>query len=265
MRYNTILWQTICVLMLLAMMTPVLAQASENEGIDPKAAAILDKYVEVTGGTKAYEKVDNRYIVGSLEMPAMGISFNLEMWMAKPDKYYQLGKSEGLGEIESGSDGEVFWESSMMTGPRIYEGGELDQYELLMWFDRYAYWREVYDSAAYVGEDSVGGALCDKLMMTAWNGKKETFYFDKKSGLLVRLEAVIETQMGNVPVDTYFEDYRRADGISMPFVTSQKFMGQTMVTRYDSVEQNVEIADSIFALPPKILDLIETRDSTDTE
>ena len=254
-----------CALMLFAMLLPAAAQAGEKPPVDQKAAEILDKYIEVTGGKKAYEKIDNRYAVGTMEMPGMGITFSFETWAARPDKSYQLGKSAAVGEMESGSDGETFWESSMMTGPRIYEGGELDQQKLLMRFDKYAYWREVFDSAVYVGEDSVDGALCDMIIVTAWNGKEETLYFDRNTNLLTRVSAVIESQMGNVPLDSYFEEYREVDGIIIPFVNRQEYMGIKVATILDSVAHNVEIADSVFALPPKILELMKTEEPEETE
>jgi hypothetical protein len=242
------------------------AAAADDVAVEyQKAAAILDKHIEATGGIENYDKIQNRYAEGALNIPAMGLDLEVQMWTAKPDKYMFVASSPALGKIERGTDGKVFWEKSLMTGPRIIEGAELAEAKLEARFDKYVYWRDVYKEAAYAGEDSVEGKLCDKVVMTSKEGKQETLFFDKDTHLLLKMSSVAMTQMGEIPADVFLEDYREVDGLKMPFATRISSMGQSRAIVMDSVAQNIEFPDSIFVIPEEIVELMESADTTGTE
>src|ERR1019366_3689049 len=57
---------------------------------DIKPEAILDKYVEVTGGRAAYEKIQTEVATGTLEIAGMGLSGMLTSYRAAPDKSYTV-------------------------------------------------------------------------------------------------------------------------------------------------------------------------------
>lgn len=239
--------------------------AEDTPASEKKGAEIIDQYVKATGGLANYDKIHNRYMEATLDLPAMSLKLNVKMWSEKPDKYYSVASSPAIGDMERATDGNVFWEKSVMTGPRILEGDELDDAKEEALFDKYAYWRDIYAKANYEGEDSAAGKLCDKIVLTDKNGKEQTLYFDKDSHLLIRVQSTIKHQMGTIPVDAYLEDYRKVDGVDMPFKTSLNVMGQDRVIVTDSIAQNIEIPDSIFAVPADIMELMQSQDTTKTE
>ena len=49
----------------------------------PKAEVILDKYVEVTGGRAAYEKVQTQITTGTMEFVGKGIKASLTSYKAQ--------------------------------------------------------------------------------------------------------------------------------------------------------------------------------------
>ncbi|MFH2055992.1 MAG: hypothetical protein ABIJ61_08550 [bacterium] len=245
----------LCVVMLALLVAPVLVVAENPAGDAEKGAAILDKFVEVTGGKAAYDKIENRYQMGSLIMPAMNIKLVTEIWSAKPDKVCFKANSPELGEIQRGFDGVVFWENSVMTGPRILEGSELAEAKLEANFDGVARWREIYKSAVYVGDDSVAGKPCRTVVVTSLDGKEQTYYFDKESNLLTKVAFTSETQMGNIPISVYLSDYRDIDGILISFKSSINVMNQERVVAMDSVAHNIKMPEGIFDLPAEIVEL----------
>ena len=60
-----------------------------------------------------------------------------------------------------------------------------------------------------------------KVEMTPKTGHVETMYFDKTSGLLVRMATIMTTPLGDIPADMIFSDYRLLNGIQTPFAMTQ--------------------------------------------
>ncbi len=223
----------------------------------PDAAQILDRSIEVTGGRAAYERIHSRITVGSLELPAMGIKAKLTTYAAAPSFFYSIGESEAIGKLESGSNGEVFWDITAMTGPRIKTGEEKAAAAREARFNNVLFWREMYKEVQTTGIDTVESRPCYKLVLTPTEGEPETNYFDTETSLLRRADQVVVTEMGRMSVQSFFSDYRPVDGLLMPFKSRQILMGmQEMVFATDSIAQNVEIPPERFALPPEIQALV---------
>ncbi len=225
----------------------------------PTGERILDRYVEKSGGIETYNKINNRYMQGTVEIPAAGLTLQTEVYSAKPNRIFTLAQAEAVGEVRSGSDGRVFWENSLMSGPRLLEGGELTEAMQRAAFDRLAYWRKYYTKAEYVGVDSVDGAPVYKVVMTPQSGNPETMYFNQTTGLLIKSESIFKHQMGDLPIEAVLGDYRDVDGILMPFVTRVIVMGQERVVTVTAISQNIDMPDTLFAIPGEIQELMEDQ------
>src|SRR5260370_21711804 len=70
----------------------------------PKGETILDKYVEITGGKAAYQKMHSSIATGSMEFGAMGLKGKLIVYHAEPSLGYTEIELEGMGKIQDGSD-----------------------------------------------------------------------------------------------------------------------------------------------------------------
>lgn len=187
----------------------------------------------------------------------MGITMTVDGYSAKPNLMYALAESEALGTVERGTDGNIFWERSVMSGPRILEGAEAAEAMREAEFEKYARWREIYQTAELTGTDTVNGELCDAVTLTAEGSLPETLYISRESGLVLKIVSTIEHQMGQIPVTAYLTDYREIDGIKMPFKSSMEVMGQYRTMTMDSVAHNVELREGIFDLPEDIKALME--------
>jgi hypothetical protein len=76
------------------------------------------------------------------------------------------------------------------------------------------------------------------------------FYFDNKTGLLVRMVRWNETAVGPVPTEINYDDYRDVAGIKMPFTwtASQTYMQMTI--KLTGIQPNVAIDAARFSQPP---------------
>src|SRR2546425_12459477 len=78
----------------------------------PKAEAILDKYIEVTGGKAAYEKKRTEVSTAVMEFIRKGVKANMTSYHAEPNHSYLVGEIEGIGKMEEGTEGSVVWEGA---------------------------------------------------------------------------------------------------------------------------------------------------------
>ena len=56
--------------------------------LPPTAEQILDRYVEVTGGKAAYDKLHNRVSQGTMEIAGLGITGKFTLTQGEPDRMY---------------------------------------------------------------------------------------------------------------------------------------------------------------------------------
>jgi len=223
----------------------------------PSAEKILDRFVEATGGIKAYDKLMNSVVKGSLEIPAAGIALEVTVYSARPNKAYSKAESPAIGTFESGSDGTICWENSTMQGARILEGAELAEKMREFRFENMAYWRGVYDTVTVAGIDTVAGNPCYKVVLKAKDGKPIAYFFDQKSGLLAKTVTIVPSQMGDISVEAFPSDYRKEGDILVSHKTNMKLMGQDRVMTLTSVTYNAAIPDSVFAIPAAVQELLK--------
>lgn len=223
----------------------------------PPAELILDRYVEATGGIAAYDKLQNSVVKGALAIPAAGITLDVTVYSARPNKLYSKAESPAVGTFERGTDGAVFWENSTMQGARLLEGTELADALRESRFESMAYWRDLYDTVAVAGVDTVAGSPCDMIVLKTREGKPRTYFFDQKSGLLVKTVSVVPSQMGDITVEAFPSDYRKEGDILVSHKSNMKLMSQDRVMTLTSVAYNAAIPDSLFAIPAAVQELLK--------
>jgi hypothetical protein len=224
----------------------------------PKAEEVLDRAIEALGGKAALEKIHNRVSKGSFEMPAQGTKGTVVSYEAAPNKSYTAIDLPGMGKVESGTDGEVYWELSPMVGARILEGEEKAFRVREGRFNAPLYWRELYKKAECVGTDTVDDHPCYKIVMTPEIGSPQTVYYDRKSYLTLKVDMTVKGPMGEMPVEVLIDDYKKIDGVMVPHKIVQRMMGMEQTLTLDRVENNVDIPADRFALPEAVKALLAT-------
>ncbi|MGA3187307.1 MAG: hypothetical protein ABSF22_09365 [Bryobacteraceae bacterium] len=222
----------------------------------PKAETILDHYVEVTGGKAAYDKRTNEIAYGTLEFKAQGLKGAVTRYSAAPAQEYLVMEIEGVGKLESGMDHGVVWEKNVMLGPRIKSGAERAQSLREGTFNASVYWRDQYPKVETTGAEMLDGELCYKVVLTPKEGNPETMYFQKKSGLAVKITTVAVSQMGDIPFEVVSSDYKTFGGVSMPTKITQKAGGQEFTITINDVKTNQPLPADRFEPPAEIKALL---------
>jgi hypothetical protein len=222
----------------------------------PKAETILDRFVEVTGGKDAYQKRKNEIATGTVEFVSQGVKGALTHYWAEPDQSYTALEIEGVGKIEMGTSGGVAWEMSAILGPRVLSGEEKAQAVREGTLNGEINWRKLYSKAETAGVETIDGEECYKVVLTPVEGRPETAYYQKKSGLAVKTNTVLVSQMGEIPVEMIVGNYKNFNGILEPAKVTQKAAGQEVTRVIQSVKVNQEMPPGRFDPPAEIKALL---------
>ncbi len=226
----------------------------------PKAETVLDQYIEATGGKAAYEKVKNRTATGTIEIPAANIKGTVKISQAVPDKMLVVTNMGPLGQTTQGTDGKSAWMLSPLIGDRLLEGEEKDAFLFSALFNRDVHWRDAYQKVECTGIEDVNGKPAYKVVVTPKTGKPITQFYDKASHLHVKEMLTQKSPMGEITVEVYPSDYKKVDGILMPFSVTQKLLGQAVEMKMTEIKQNVDLPADTFKRPAS-LDEAEKKDA----
>lgn len=215
----------------------------------PTVQEILAKYVAAIGGKEANEKIKSRVSKGTIEISPMGIKGTVESYAVAPNKSLNKLSLAGIGDILEGFDGTTAWQINPLQGNRDKQGDELAQTRLANDFYRDTNLEKLYPKMELKGTEKVGASDAYVIVATPVNLEPETFYFDTKTGLLVREDVTAVSPEGKVPSKTFFEDMREVDGVKAPFKIRTVLPQFEVIVTMSEVKQNVAVEDAKFTKP----------------
>ncbi len=237
-------------------------EGPEGAGVPP-AARVLDRHVEASGGGEAFAGVEARRTEGTMEIVAQGLVFELTLWEKRPGLVRSRLHSDAIGTMEAGVVGDVAWELSVMTGPRIKRGDERRDALLAARMDRYIRWRDFFSEVTSEGRRERHGVVCDVVRaVPTEGGAVQTLFFDSGTGLLDTIETTVSTAAGEIPVSTRQSEYRDVDGMLLPHRIEVEALGSTRVLSVRTIENDPAVPAGLFELPAEISALLDA-DGTD--
>jgi len=237
----------------------LLAVEVRAQATPPSGETLLDNHVKAIGGKAAFDKLNNRAIKARMEVAAAGVSMAVSIWAARPNRIRTLVESDLVGRIERGFDGETGWEVTTTSGPRVIDGAQLDDLVRDSRFDGLAAWRDWVAKAETQGASEVNGKPAWKVLVTPKRGSVQTYYLDQTSSLAVKMETVLKTAAGDIPTESYMDDYRESGGVRLPHRVRQLVAGQELVTTLENVAHNTEIPAAQFDPPKEIQALVAKK------
>jgi Photosynthetic reaction centre cytochrome C subunit len=238
----------------------------------PLAEQVFDRYVQALGGKTAIEKIKTRMTKVMLLRPKLvnagtpkaailnrGETLTMETYQKAPGKYLAVITTAD-GVVYQGFNGTDGW-TKTARGQRQMNTAELarikqqaDLYKEIRLADLYKEIRlkEQYSKVEVIGKEKIGERKVYVLEGRWVAGKTERFYFEVKSGLLLRRTVFTAIKLGRDPEQTDYEDYREVDGVWLPFTIRTSYLDdnhfgttRTLLT----VKQNIQIDDSKFEMP----------------
>ncbi|MCP4248629.1 MAG: hypothetical protein GY778_16405 [bacterium] len=233
---------------------------SAAEGSASDADAILDKFVEATGGRAAYARIHNRVSTERLVHVGMGFEDSIVTYWARPNQRYTTITSEATGTVRQGTDGDVVWRLADQCGPIVEEGEARESRLIAAAFDRAVNWRKYYKKVELADEAEIDGRPCDKVVLTPNVGPPDTHYYDRQSHLLVKaLKPMVSSRMPTIVFEVGLSDYKEVDGLLIPHEMRQSFemcgSKREMIIIAEKIEHNVDLPSDRFDPPEEIRQL----------
>ena len=121
-------------------------------------------------------------------------------------------------------------------------------------------WLEDYDGKISTkGETDVDGTKCHKLEFVPAVGSPITRYFAVDDGKMLRFDATQKGAAGEVDISVFLSDFKKVDGISLPFKQDTKMEQASMTMEVESIKFNEEIKADRFKLPASIQKLVDEK------
>jgi len=213
----------------------------------PKPEALFDKYLVAIGGTDVLKKVSSRIQKGAVAL-AGNQKFQIVIYEKAPDKRVSAVQLKN-GESLTGFDGNAGW---MATPGRVHlmTPGESDGAQMDADVALPAHLSGMFSKLEVSDGEEIGGRA-SWLIVGKREGKPDVrLFFDKQSGLLLRMVRYTDSPLGLNPLQIDFADYRDSGGVIIPFRWTQARPGNRFTIQVESSEQNVPIDDAKFASPP---------------
>ena len=216
----------------------------------PDGRTVLKRFADVSGAAKL-AAVPGVHLKGVFELPSQGLTGVLESFSDKNGRTVQMTTITGIGQIQEGSDSALTWTLDPVQGPRILKGKEADERRELV--DPRGMRRDpafVVDVKTLV-RTVIDGEQCFQLDLTWKSGRHTKECYSEKTGLLVSMDAIETTSMGDIPVSRSYSDYKTFDGVTLATKVIERTQGLEATQRITEV--TFEAIDEIrFALPPQI-------------
>jgi hypothetical protein len=191
----------------------------------PSADQILDRYLQALGGVERLASVTSFVADGTSEgFRGFGGGGTVQIFAKAPDQRATIIKfDERIGRQDAirTFDGRSGWVSAPLAVVPQYAlgGSELDGARLDAQLAFPAQIKKVLTQLRVGPPDNIDGRDVDVVQGNGSRGLVATLYFDKQSGLLVRMVRFGTSPIGRAPTQVDFADYRdvAGAGIKMPF------------------------------------------------
>lgn len=215
----------------------------------PTVKEILDRYAKALGGREAVEKLKSRTAKGTVELVPMNLSGTFETYAAPEARSHTRMTLNGIGELIETTDGKAAWSVNPIQGSRDRTGAELAQTRVTNDFYRDIRLEKLFQKIELKGVEKFGERDAYALVATAGDLPSETWYFDVKSGVLLRSDITTLSPEGPQPMSIYYEDMRAVDGVMLPFRIRTKTPQFEIIITTTEVKHNTPIDEGKFTKP----------------
>ncbi len=223
------------------------AKPGEPKPAFPPAEQLLDKYISAIGGAEALQKVTSRVQKGTLTAFG-GQYFSVEVYSKALEKRVSIMHLSN-GDSVTAFDGKQGW---LSVPGRVHMMSAAENAAARMDADLYfpLHVKTVYEKFQVDTGETIDGHATYLVVGRSEGQPPLRLYFDKESGLLLRLVRYAETPLGRNPTQIDYADYREVNGLKIPFRWTLSRPGNQFTIQVEQVQQNVPVDDAKFAAPP---------------
>jgi photosynthetic reaction center cytochrome c subunit len=221
--------------------------AGEGKPALPTADQLLDKYLAAIGGADALQKITSRVQKGKLTSFG-GQKIPAEVYSKAPNKRLSVMHLQGGNSITA-FDGKQGW---LSVPSRVHMMSAAENGAARIDADLYfaVHVKMLYEKFGVEAGEKIDGHDTYLVVGRSEGQPPLRLYFDRQTGLLLRLVRYAETPLGRNPTQIDYADYRDVNGVKVPFRWTLARPGNRFTIQIEQTQQNVPVDDSKFAPPP---------------
>lgn len=213
---------------------------------------IIAKNIQARGGLEKLKAVKSLRTTVKFSDGSFRAEFRQEN--KRPGKVKEEFIVQGMAQIQA-YDGKTGWQISPFSGRKDPDLlSQDDMKSLIVDGDidgPLVDYKEKGHKAELVGHDSMEGTDCFKIKLSMKNGDVRYYYLDTDSYLELKVEVQTTIRGALQESELYYGDYEQVNGIYYPFAVEQAQKGSSSRQQFsvEKIEQNVDLDDSLFAMP----------------
>lgn len=224
---------------------PVSASANESKKVDAKvnAATIIKKYIDAIGGEATLKTINSINIDFDASVQGMSLTGNVKKM--NPDKELTTVSLNGNTVVKNVFDGTKGY-IEMQGQKKDMEAREISNKKEMGGIFRQLKYSQPDYKLSVDGIEKINGEDAYKLIVTSASGKKNTEYYDVKSGLLKKVESTEITAAGETPTVLEYKDYKKFGSILFPSTWVNQAGSQTVDITVKDIKINEAVAAADF-------------------
>jgi hypothetical protein len=206
------------------------------------ADVVARRYLEATGGD-AWSRLTTRVMKGRL-VTSEPATYPAEVFYRAPDKFRSriLVNGEPYLKVFDGTRG---WNADN-RGSHDALAGEQERLRRQAAFALPMALKTFYPTLAVDGEAIIRSEPTIVLSAPGKGSERDRLFFSASSGLLLRIESATVSPLGALPRRWDYEDYRRVNGVRLPFKFRETDPDYTYLWEFTDVRQNVPVDEAMF-------------------
>jgi len=240
-----------------------LHETSENIDTATTGMDILNYSIKCTGGKKGKEYIKTLTIDGEINSQiVLGTNVGefkgkFKAYKKKTGEYYEQLRLDGLITIEKTTNGEISWKRDTYSPSSLMDKAENERFKLSAAIEQNDI--DLFEEIKYLGEFTINGHECFKILCTTVSGYSIAKYIGKNSGLIwAELTVANNTENGPVKTWTTFDNYHNK--LMLPNRTITEITEQTPYAIGTSIYivdciyiENALVDENLFRKPNELL------------
>jgi hypothetical protein len=214
----------------------------------PSVDTIVEKYLQAMGATSSATK-SIRLQQGSLTIGTA--QFPVEVLTKGPAKRVTTIHFPG-GDSVTGFNEQVGWLTTPGRDTHQMTRAELDGAQMESSFQFGMDLRQMFQKLQVQQEDTINNRPTVLVLGMRGDYPPAQLYFDRESGLLVRLLRYVDTPLGLNPTQIDYADYREDGGRKVPFRWTVAHPGSRFTIQIEHAQQDLQVNDEKFLPPPTL-------------
>jgi photosynthetic reaction center cytochrome c subunit len=212
----------------------------------PSADQIFAKYVDALGGESAIGKLSTRVEKGTINLG--GRQLPIEVFNKVPGKRMTVIHLPN-GDSVTTYDGTSGWTSAPDRPVRDISAPEAASARAETDLQLPIHLKQLFSDLRIGKPEKIGDHDVYVVSGLDAGAPVAKFYFDERSGLLLRLLRYVDSPLGRNPTQIDYADYRDQSGVKMPFKRTIARPGARFTIQIEGALGNVPIDDARFARP----------------